>query len=146
MGSCIGGCCAAFHLPYEYDELERRYHGLRDGGTIFDMVRPITAGEAIERGNREAVADREDDGRWYRCVRWDEQTRLCTRYDERPEMCSDYPYEDACTLAAGCTYREPAHVRFRWLAIRLGCADDGFEWWGGQWHRTINVTALTFPG
>lgn len=143
--SCTGGCCAAFHLPYQYDELERRFHRLRDGGTIFEMVRPITVDVARERGSIEARDGRGDDGQWYRCVRWDEETRLCTRYDERPEMCSDYPYENACSLAEGCTYREPDHVRFRWLAIRLGAA-VGFDWCAGRWVRAVNVTALTFPG
>lgn len=145
--ACSGACCAVFPLGgLTYAQLEERFHRLRDGATIFDMVRPLSHGQAVARAQEfTSREDLREGTAYYRCVRWDEATRLCTRYDERPELCTDYPYEHPCDHECG--YTEPERVRFRWLAIRLRAPQ---EWWYDslrwRWVRSVNVAPLTFPG
>jgi Fe-S-cluster containining protein len=148
--ACAGQCCAVFPVGgLTYAELEERYHRVHDGDTIFDMVRPLAHQEAVARARQfapDAERDLRDGKPYFRCVRWDEKTRLCTRYDERPDMCSDYPYEWECDHT-GCSHVEPRHVRFRWLAVRQGAPMDW--WWDTEqrrWVRSRNVAPLTFPG
>lgn len=141
--SCDGRCCAVFPLGggLTYDELERRYHRINDGATIFDMVRPLTPDQARERALKYLDAEPAPDHKpLYRCVRWDETTRRCTRYAERPAMCSDYPYDGRCDH--GCGHVEPAIVRLRWLGIKLKLP---LGKWRGQTF-VFGIPALTFPG
>jgi Fe-S-cluster containining protein len=139
MGSCTGGCCAVFPVGgLTYAELEARYYRIKDGATIFDMVRPLAPEEARTRAATFGVSVPSQSA--FMCVRWDEETRRCTRYEERPEMCSDYPYAGECDH--GCGHREPDHVRFVWLALKAGC---GITRWHGL-PFACGVTALTFPG
>lgn len=127
MSSCTGECCDGFPIGgLSYAELEGRYHRLRDGATVFDMVRPLPQASA----GGEPL---------FRCVRWDAVTRRCTRYSERPNMCRDYPYEGECRY---CDHREPWVTRFVWSAIRCGLR-------AGTWHGrpfVFDVAALSFPG
>lgn len=103
--SCTGHCCVAFTMSRSLDELGNAV----DGETLRSMLEPITQEEAVERMNRLYPSE----GGWampdeqlYRCVRWDEETRLCTDYEHRPEMCRSYPAYDTgreCPYGCGCT-------------------------------------------
>lgn len=106
---CTGQCCAAFPLTItDADDLS----GVVDGEQIRSMIVPITAEEAVERMARlypdSPVEMRDVDKQWYRCIHWDEETRLCKIYEDRPQMCRDYPgYRDgtACDYGCDCTDR-----------------------------------------
>lgn len=145
--TCVGACCAAFPAGgLTYPQLEERYYRLTDGATLFDMLRPITNGEANERRARLGlgpVADDHDE-QLYRCVRWDEDTRLCTRYDERPLMCSDYPYGDVCEHEV-CDHEEPLLTRLRWQWRKATYGGErSWSWDGYGWQP--DLAPLTLPG
>lgn len=104
--SCSGACCAAFPISSPLDEIGPN---TEDGLTLLDMLEPISYEEACARWDRYANGDRPDTpaARYYRCNRWDPETRLCTRYDERPSMCRDYPYGRACEHGCDCRAARP---------------------------------------
>src|ERR1035441_4571190 len=57
------------------------------------MLRPLSTEQAearrLEFGIDKAV---QPDAQHYKCIYWDEDTRLCGAYGDRPQMCSEYPY------------------------------------------------------
>lgn len=89
---CTGACCAAFPMGATLDWA--RSGEVTDGDLIGFMLREITPADAEKRRapflhaqpiNPEEV--------YYRCIYWDEETRLCTAYENRPYyMCGEYPY------------------------------------------------------
>lgn len=72
---------------------------------VLAMIEPISLVEAIERkerlgnGSTAGLDGQVDDGMWFTCRHWNEQTRLCEVYDQRPWMCRSYPhYEQGCCM------------------------------------------------
>ena len=64
-----------------------------DGDLIGFMLRPLSDEELWARRERYGLSlPREESEVYYRCVYWDEETRLCGAYANRPDMCRDYPY------------------------------------------------------
>lgn len=91
---CDGSCCVAFPIGGAGTTLDFvRNSRVRDGDLLGFMLRQLTHDEAVERRQRFGVKlPVYPDTVYYRCIYWDESTRLCTAYRDRPEMCSDYPY------------------------------------------------------
>ncbi len=100
--SCTGACCAVFTVALSMDRLRQGptvgflAAGLEDGDLLGFMLREIPVEEAEKRrerfGTYEGKPPLDPDRSWYRCIYWDEDTRLCTAYENRPSMCSEYPY------------------------------------------------------
>jgi len=98
--SCDGTCCAVFTVNGSMDRLRQGptvgylASGLQDGDLLGFMLRELTHDEAVERQERfGAYPGRElGDRQFYKCIYWDEDTRLCGAYGNRPQMCSEYPY------------------------------------------------------
>lgn len=88
---CDGSCCVAFTVGASLDWIKgTRVH---DGDLLGFMLRKVTHEEAVERRREFGVAlPVNPDHQHYRCVYWNEATRLCGAYENRPSMCSDYPY------------------------------------------------------
>lgn len=111
---CTGQCCVAFPLNAERNELSVE---------LVAMLVSITLEEAAERHARlypdnpmELRGGPARDGQYYRCVHWDEETRLCGIYEARPNMCRYYPgYDDgrACEYGCDCTDHGPTRARGR---------------------------------
>lgn len=81
---------------------------VEDGDIIGFMLRELTLDEARERRQHFGVALPVEDayGPYYRCIYWDESTRLCGAYGDRPRMCRDYPYPlpgDPAKCEHGCS-------------------------------------------
>jgi Fe-S-cluster containining protein len=105
---CSGACCAAFPLSPSnnagFPPMTARARlwidqGIVDGLDILAMVLPVDHEQARDR----IVAVTGDEGghvnperEYFRCVHWDETTRLCTNYEDRPEMCRAFPYGKQC--------------------------------------------------
>jgi Fe-S-cluster containining protein len=90
--SCSGDCCVAFPLSCSKDWLGSTR--AQDGDLLAFMLREITVQEAADRRARFGVDKpvRDTGQQWFRCIYWDEETRLCGAYENRPAMCRDYPY------------------------------------------------------
>jgi Fe-S-cluster containining protein len=107
---CTGACCVAFPLGGNlaaWPGLSARGRlwvdeGVNQGLDILAMVIPLTHEETLHRGRRFGLhgfgpLDEPDPAReYFRCIHWDEQTRLCGNYEHRPEMCRAYPYGEPC--------------------------------------------------
>jgi Fe-S-cluster containining protein len=108
---CAGDCCVAFPLSSPLSNLWVN-QGVEDGLDILMMIVPLTLEEAANRRARfgvdQAIVD--DGGPYYRCIHWDETTRLCTNYDNRPAMCRYYPYGHPCEHGCGCEQGRPPLV------------------------------------
>jgi Fe-S-cluster containining protein len=120
---CTGACCAAFPMGAsnkngsalgELGLLARLWvdPDITDGLDILAMIVPLTHEEAIERrarfgGNQ---LDVDPEAQYYRCVHWDEDTRLCRNYENRPGMCRDYPYGNGCDHGCDCEGARPRAV------------------------------------
>ncbi len=79
----------------------------KDGALIAFMARPITVFEADRRSRklkhgrtRHQLLDSHE--QWYRCIYWNEESRLCTNYGHRPQMCRDFPYGQPCGYGCDC--------------------------------------------
>lgn len=103
--SCTGSCCVAFPIrplsraPFaDLAPLTQLWVNqyIEDGLDLLAMLVPLTHEEAVERrarfGADQVLVD--PDTTYFRCVHWDETTRLCTNYENRPGMCRAYPYSD----------------------------------------------------
>lgn len=67
------------------------------------MLRSLTFVEVLERDQTFGVTrERDSESAYYRCIYWDETTRLCGAYENRPEMCRSYPYGKACEHGCDC--------------------------------------------
>lgn len=90
--SCDGSCCAAFCLSGSLDQV--RNGRVVDGDIVGFMLRPVSTDEATARLHKFAgrTNQAEPTRQYYKCIYWDEDTRLCTAYDNRPAMCKEYPY------------------------------------------------------
>jgi Fe-S-cluster containining protein len=89
--SCTGACCVAFPVGASMDWI--RGGDVTDGDLIGFMLRELTTEEAIDRRAEFGVTlPINPEHTYYRCIYWDESTRLCTAYEDRPMMCTDYPY------------------------------------------------------
>lgn len=107
MGNgCTGQCCVAFPLNAELADIPGD-----EGDLLRSMLVALSPGDAQERmdsfypGSRVSTRDRDDREPWvyYRCVHWDEETRLCRIYEDRPQMCRDFPgYGDGAACEYGC--------------------------------------------
>jgi Fe-S-cluster containining protein len=83
-----------------------------DSLTLLSMLEPISYEQACERWDRFADGYRPPEPPpegtvepYFRCIRWDEHTRLCTDYENRPGMCRAFPYSDgdrACQYGCDC--------------------------------------------
>lgn len=101
MSGCTGQCCVAFPVNTNQDCLTL---------DLAEMLVPIGREEAAERHARlysdnlvEPRGGSADDGQYYRCAHWDEETRLCRIYEDRPRMCRDFPgYDDGAVCEYGC--------------------------------------------
>lgn len=115
--SCTGACCVAFPVNVTLDTLRAgrpmRPRTLDDAD--FDllgfMLRPLTHEEATARRERFGVAKPVGDEQQYRCIYWDEETRLCTIYADRPHVCRDYPHGRGCKHGCDCTDGTPTPAR-----------------------------------
>lgn len=100
MGACAGLCCVAFYFPVTSEELSQRTPRMRDGQKIANMLIPLTNKEAAERlerfGSLAEPPEARDEGHFYTCRHWDEETKLCTIYEHRPDMCRYFPYGMDC--------------------------------------------------
>jgi Fe-S-cluster containining protein len=94
---CSGACCAAFPLSSSRAKLWID-QDVPDGLDILAMIVPLTLDELVERAQRFGIAGEpcDPEREHFRCVHWDEQTRLCGNYANRPEMCRAYPYGKPC--------------------------------------------------
>lgn len=99
--SCEGTCCAVFSVGPDLDRLRSGptvgylANGFTDGDLLGFMLRELSHEEAVERKELFGAYPGRDlaaDVQYYRCVYWDEETRLCGAYENRPNMCSEYPY------------------------------------------------------
>jgi Fe-S-cluster containining protein len=98
MSACTGSCCVAFPLSKPLAYIAADADRIPDAPTLLDMLEPISFEEACARWDRFADGYRpppEPREEYFRCNRWDEETRLCIRYDDRPHMCRAYPYSDS---------------------------------------------------
>lgn len=100
--SCTGDCCVAFPIGRSRADLWIDQN-IEDGLDILAMLVPLTIQEARERRERFGLPAPTDETReYFRCVHWDDGTRLCTNYDARPSMCRWYPYGRECEFGCGC--------------------------------------------
>lgn len=96
--ACDGGCCVVFSINNTLDRARAGGHRIdvpvvRDGDMLGFMLREITREEAQARAEKFGVGMPEDlSKRLYKCIYWNEDTRLCGAYENRPAMCSEYPY------------------------------------------------------
>lgn len=116
LTGCTGSCCAAFPIKRSgagrYAELTSPLAWLwvnqdaEDGLDLLAMLVPISYEEACERWDRLTGAEgrRPDEPaeHYFRCVHWDETTRLCTNYENRPGMCRWFPYGRQCEYGCDC--------------------------------------------
>lgn len=101
--TCKGTCCAVFFLPLTYEEFGETADRRLEGAKIYDMLIPLTNAEAAERWRRfgSPVVENnppkpKEEGHFFTCRHWDEDTLLCTIYPTRPLMCKGYPYGRPC--------------------------------------------------
>lgn len=106
--SCAGDCCVAFPISAPLSKLWVK-QDVEDGLDILAMLVPLTLDEARDRRARFGVDQpvSERNGPYYRCVHWDEDTRLCTNYEGRPGMCRYYPYDEPCEHGCACEAGRP---------------------------------------
>ena len=99
--SCEGTCCALFGVGATLDQLRQGpavghlTNEIVDGDLIGFMLRELTHKQAVERQEQfGAYQGREldSDYQFYKCIYWNEKTRLCGAYEHRPQMCREYPY------------------------------------------------------
>ena len=115
---CSGECCVAFNFTQTHEQLANSKPAADDLDQIAykDMLVPITPQEAIDRHAEFGIGDDftidANSESYFKCNRWDEETRLCTRYDERPSMCRDYPYDRECMA---CDFTSPPDVVARYI-------------------------------
>jgi len=114
MPECVGTCCVAFFLPYKKDEFENRATK-KDASDeirkVNDMIIPVTNSTVRRRRNKFGMAlgiRKENEGHYFKCKHWDEETKLCNDYENRPVMCRDYPYDKVCSM--GCNGCAPSDI------------------------------------
>jgi len=110
-GTCAGGCCARFWLPYSKETLMRHsQEGVKHNGTMKEtriiarMVVPLDGGKARPAGKRRMFA--------FTCLHW--IGGKCSIYATRPIVCRRHPtanepfnplggcsLDERCTLKAG---------------------------------------------
>lgn len=103
--ACLGDCCVAFPLSRTLDDLRDPARDFGDDAPkLLAMLVPLTHHEAVERRARFGVDKPalSEDRAYYRCIHWDETTRLCGNYEDRPGMCSRYPYGNGCDHGCNC--------------------------------------------
>lgn len=108
---CSGACCAV--ITYG-DALHGDIESLRSDPNhdwyTLNMLVPLSNAQAEERAKRFVPLDVVDadlfgpqnEGLFFTCKHWNEETRLCGAYADRPRMCRDYPYGQQC--GHGCDY------------------------------------------
>ena len=112
MSGCDGSCCAAFVISASLDEVA--LSRIPDRFDLVAMLESISQDEARERWDRFADGYRppstaDPDAQYYRCVHWDETTRLCGNYERRPAMSRHFPYgrERGCEYGCDCANDRP---------------------------------------
>ena len=81
---CNGHCCVGFTLTtIRQDTNERVELTKKDTEYVHERV-----GDFME-----FIADDEDES-WWKCNRFDSDTKLCSMYDERPDLCKSYHCSD----------------------------------------------------
>jgi Fe-S-cluster containining protein len=132
--TCQGNCCVTFvYGMLKHEETANEERSDYDGIFIKDMLVPLSNADAEARYRRlipleqqvqlhlDHFANPENEGLYYMCRHWDEQTRLCTAYNSRPRMCSDYPYGRPCEH--NCGYTRARGLSY--MAARRHAAEEG---------------------
>jgi Fe-S-cluster containining protein len=111
VSGCNGACCVAFPISCTLEELRER-DTIEDQVDLLAMLVPLTHEEAADRRARFGVElpVRDEDPAYFRCVHWDETTRLCGNYENRPGMCRWYPYEQRCEHGCDCDAGRPPRL------------------------------------
>jgi len=94
IGKCIkcGMCCCAVTLTFGMENILKKLKEEENNDLRFMVENfvEISKEEAIKRNPY--LKNVKEKFKFYKCLKWDEKTKLCTDYENRGITCKNYPF------------------------------------------------------